>query len=309
MAERLLCVFPGQGSQFVGMGKALCKADADVRALYEEANDALGYDLQQLCFEGPEEILRLTQHTQPAILVHSVAAWTLLTKRGRQPAMLAGHSLGEYSALVAAGVLAFADAVRLVHQRGRFMQEAVPPGEGTMAALMGIARAEVEALCVEFAGDGVLQAANYNAPDQIVIAGETARVHAAVEAAKERRMGRTVVLNVSAPFHCRMLQPAATRLAEALAEVTFHAFALPVIANVTARPHPSPYEVRDLLIAQVAAPVRWTESMQYAVAQGCDTLIEVGPGKVLATLMRRIARQVKARPVDEVLHDEALGET
>ncbi len=309
MAERLLCVFPGQGSQFVGMGKDLCQADADVRALYEEANDALGYDLQQLCFEGPEETLRLTQHTQPAILVHSVAAWTLLAKRGVRPAMLAGHSLGEYSALVAAGVLAFADAVRLVHQRGRFMQEAVPPGEGTMAALMGIAREDVEALCAEFAGDGVLQPANYNAPDQIVIAGETARVHAAVEAAKERRTGRTVVLNVSAPFHCRMLQSAATRLAEELAEVTFHAFAMPVIANVTATPHPSPSEVRDLLITQVASPVRWAESMQYAVAQGCDTLIEVGPGKVLASLMRRITRQVKARTVDEVLQDEALRDT
>lgn len=309
MAERLLCVFPGQGSQFVGMGKDVCKADADVRALYEEANDALGYDLQQLCFEGPEETLRLTQHTQPAILVHSVAAWTLLAKRGVRPAMLAGHSLGEYSALVAAGVLAFADAVRVVHQRGRFMQEAVPPGEGTMAALMGIAREDVEALCAEFAGDGVLQPANYNAPDQIVIAGETARVHAAVEAAKERRTGRTVVLNVSAPFHCRMLQPAATRLAEELAEVTFHAFAMPVIANVTATPHPSASEVRDLLITQVASPVRWAESMQYAVAQGCDTLIEVGPGKVLASLMRRIARQVKARTVDEVLQDEAPRDT
>ena len=309
MAERLLCVFPGQGSQFVGMGKDLCEADADVRALYAEANDALGYDLQQLCFEGPEETLRLTQHTQPAILVHSVAAWTLLAKRGVQPALLAGHSLGEYSALVAAGVLAFADAVRLVHQRGRFMQEAVPPGEGTMAALMGIAREDVEALCAEFAGDGVLQPANYNAPDQIVIAGETARVHTAVEAAKERRMGRTVLLNVSAPFHCRMLQPAATRLAQELTEVMFHAFAMPVIANVTATPHPSPHEVRDLLITQVASPVRWAESMQYAVAQGCDTLVEVGPGKVLASLMRRIARQVKARTVDEVLHDEALRDT
>jgi [acyl-carrier-protein] S-malonyltransferase len=178
-----------------------------------------------------------------------------------------------------------------------------------MAALMGIAREDVEALCAEFAGDGVLQPANYNAPDQIVIAGETARIHAAVEAAKERRMGRTVVLNVSAPFHCRMLQPAARRLAEELAEVTFHAFAMPVIANVSATPYPSPSEVRDLLITQVASPVRWAESMQYAVAQGCDTLIEVGPGKVLASLMRRIARQVKAQTVGEVLQDEALRDT
>ena len=167
-----------------------------------------------------------------------------------------------------------------------------------MAALMGIAREDVEALCAEFAGDGVLQPANYNAPDQIVIAGETARVQAAVDAAKERRMGRTVVLTVSAPFHCRMLQPAAIRLAEALAEVTFHPFAMPVIANVTATPHPAPHDVRDLLIAQVASPVRWAESMQYAVVQGCDALIEVGPGKVLAGLCKRIDRRLTAGAAD-----------
>lgn len=301
MATRTVCVFPGQGSQFVGMGKDLYEADADVRALYREANAALGYDLQELCFAGPEEQLRLTQHTQPAILVHSVAAWTMLQKLGLQPALLAGHSLGEYSALVAAGVLRFAEAVRLVHQRGIFMQEAVPPGQGSMAAMLGMARQEVEAVCTEFAGDGVLQPANYNAPDQIVIAGDTARVHAAAAAVKERRHGRPVLLNVSAPFHCRLLQPAAERLAVSLAPAVCGAFTIPVISNVTAEPHALPQTVKTCLVAQVCAPVHWDASMRYAVAQGCETLLEVGPGKVLSTLMRRIAPQVQVLALDEVL--------
>ena len=301
MAERLLCMFPGQGSQFVGMGQDLYDADADVQQLYAEANEALGYDLQQICFAGPEETLRLTQHTQPAILVHSIAAWTVLAKRGVQPELLAGHSLGEYSALVVAGVLTFADAVRLVHQRGAFMQQAVPPGEGAMAALMGIARDDVEALCTEFAEDGVLQPANYNSPDQIVIAGHTPRVHAAVEAAKERRMGRTVMLNVSAPFHCALLQPAAVQLEAALAQVDYGDFAVPVISNVLAERHPSAENVCALLVQQVTASVRWEESVKYAIVQGCDTVLEVGPGKVLSSLMRRIDRQVRVAPLDERL--------
>lgn len=301
MAECLLCMFPGQGSQFVGMGQDLYDADADVRRLYAEANEALGYDLQQICFAGPEETLRLTEHTQPAILVHSIASWTVLVKRGVQPALLAGHSLGEYSALVGAGVLAFADAVRLVHQRGVFMQQAVPPGDGAMAALMGISRDDVEALCAEFAEGGVLQPANYNSSDQIVIAGHTPRVHAAVEAAKERGMGRTVLLNVSAPFHCDLLQPAAAQLEAVLAQVDYGDFVIPVIANVLAECHPSPENVRGLLVQQVTASVRWEESVRYAIARGCDTVLEVGPGKVLSSLMRRIDRQVRVASLDERL--------
>jgi [acyl-carrier-protein] S-malonyltransferase len=301
MVERLLCVFPGQGSQFVGMGQDLYTAAAEVRALYEEANEALGYDLRRLCFEGPEETLRLTQYTQPAILVHSVAAWTLLVKRGVQPLLLAGHSLGEYTALVAAGSLVFADAVRIVQQRGRLMQEAVPPGAGSMAAMIGISRQDVEALCAECADGGVLQPANYNAPDQIVIAGESARVQAAVQAASARRLGRAVLLKVSAPFHCAMLHPAAERLAAVLAQISYGTFDIPVISNVTAVAHPSPQEVPALLVAQVTAPVRWEESMQYAVAQGCEAMLEVGPGKVLASLMRRIAHQVRILSLEAML--------
>jgi [acyl-carrier-protein] S-malonyltransferase len=281
------------------MGKDLFESDAEVRALYEEANAVLGYDLQRLCFEGPEDELWLTQNTQPAILVHSVAMWTRLAKRGLEPVLMAGHSLGEYSALVAAGVLAFADAVRTVHKRGLFMQEAVPPGAGSMAALLGVARQDVDALCVEFGADGVLQVANYNDPGQTVIAGETARVKAAATAVKSRRLGRAVPLKVSAPFHCRMLAPAAERLADMLAPVACGDFAYPVISNVTAAPHPSSDAVKRLLIEQVCAPVRWEEAMRYAVAQGCDALLEVGPGKVLGGMMKRIAPQVEVMPGSE----------
>lgn len=301
MATRIVCVFPGQGSQTVGMGRDLWDADAAVRALYQEANDALGYDLQRLCFEGPEDALRLTQNAQPAILVHSIATWTCATRQGLQPALLAGHSLGEYSALVAAGALRFGDAVRLVHQRGAFMQAAVPPGAGSMAALLGVARQDVETLCTELEGPGVLQPANYNDPGQIVIAGETARVQAAMEAVKTRRLGRAVALNVSAPFHCRMLQPAAERLAETLAQVPFAPCTIPVLSNVTATPHPGVDMIPALLVHQVCAPVRWEDTMRYAVAQGCDALLEVGPGKVLAGMMKRIAPEVQVLALETFL--------
>lgn len=288
----LVCVFPGQGSQFVGMGKDFYAADDDVRALYQTANEALGYNLQKICFEGPEDELRLTQNTQPAILVHSIAAWTLLQKRGITPAFLAGHSLGEYSAFVASGALSFADAVRLVHRRGTFMQEAVPAGQGSMAAMLGISRQEVENLCAEFAGAGVLQPANYNAPGQIVVAGHTTAVKAAVQAVKTRRLGRSIPLKVSAPFHCALLQPAADRLADALRKITLQPLQFPVISNVTALPHTSPETAKALLIDQVCAPVRWEDSMSYAVEQGCESLLEIGPGTVLSAMMRRIAPQV-----------------
>src|SRR5712691_5500079 len=265
MATRIVCVFPGRGAQAVGMGKDLWEADDAVKALYQEANDVLGYDLQRLCFEGPEDELRLTQHAQPAILVHSIATWTLVSRHGLRPVLLAGHSLGEYSALVASGVLRFAEAVHLVHKRGMFMQEAVPSGAGSMAALLGVARQDVEALCAELGGDGVLQPANYNDPGQIVIAGETVRVQAAVDAVKARRLGK------------------------------------PVLLNVTAAPHPAPAAVQDLLVQQVCAPVRWEDAMRYAVTHGCDALLEVGPGRALSGMMKRIAPQVEILALDEFL--------
>lgn len=297
----LICAFPGQGSQFVGMGKDLYATDADVRALFQMANDVLDYNLQKICFEGPEAELRLTQNTQPAVLLHSIAAWTILRKRDIQPTLLAGHSLGEYAALVVSGALAFADAIRLVHLRGTFMQEAVPAGQGSMAAMLGVPKQEVERLCAEFAADGVLQPANYNAPGQIVIAGQSAAVQAAVKAVKTRRLGRSILLKVSAPFHCAMLQSAADRLAEALRQIKLRPSRLPVLSNVTAAPHPSPEATMTLLINQVCAPVRWEDSMRYAVAQGCESFLEVGPGTVLSGMMRRIAPQVDILDLDTLL--------
>ncbi len=297
----LVCVFPGQGSQFVGMGKDLYTTDADVRALYQTANDVLDYDLQKICFEGPEEELRLTLNTQPAVLLHSIAVWTILRKRDVQPTLLAGHSLGEYSALVVSGALAFADAIRLVHLRGTFMQEAVPAGQGSMAAMLGVPRQEVESLCTEFAADGVLQAANYTAPGQIVIAGQSTAVQAAVKAVKTRRLGRSILLKVSAPFHCTLLQPAAEHLAETLRQIKLQPFRLPVLSNVTAEPHPSPEATKTLLIDQVCAPVRWEDSMRYAVEQGCESFLEVGPGNLLSGMMRRIAPQVDIFELDTLL--------
>ncbi len=301
MTTQIVCVFPGQGSQTVGMGRDLWEADDAVKALYQEANDTLGYDLQRLCFQGPEEELRLTQNAQPAILVHSIATWRCAIRRGLQPVLLAGHSLGEYSALVASGALGFGDAVRLVHQRGRFMQEAVAPGTGSMAAVLGVPRQDVETLCRELEGDGVLQPANYNDPGQIVIAGEASLVATAMDVVKTRRLGKAIALKVSAPFHCRMLQPAAERLSQALAQVTFRPWSIPVLSNVTATPHPTPEAIADLLIQQVCAPVRWEEAMRYAVAQGCDALLEVGPGKALAGMMKRIAPEVQVLAIETFL--------
>jgi [acyl-carrier-protein] S-malonyltransferase len=298
---KLAMVFPGQGSQSVGMLKAYAGLP-EVDAVRDEASAALGAPFLTLLDEGPAEQLNLTVNTQPAMVTAAIAAyraWRALG--GPAPAIVAGHSLGEYSALVASGVLRFADAVHLVHKRGVFMQEAVPPGAGSMAALLGVARQDVEALCAELGGGGVLQPANYNDPGQIVIAGETARVQAAVDAVKARRLGKPVLLKVSAPFHCRMLQPAAERLAHAFAQVMFHPFTVPVLSNVTAAPHPAPETVQDLLVQQVCAPVRWEDAMRYAVTHGCDALLEVGPGKTLSGMMKRIAPQVEILALDTFL--------
>jgi [acyl-carrier-protein] S-malonyltransferase len=294
-------VFPGQGSQAPGMGKDLAEKFAVARQVFEEADDALGFAISRLCFEGPAEDLQLTENTQPAILTVSVAAFRALRETGIDaPAFVAGHSLGEYSALVAAGVLSLSDAVRTVRARGRYMQEAVPIGTGAMAAVIGGDLGDIERICAEASGNQVCSVANFNSPSQAVIAGNTEAVDRAVELLSGVAK-RVIKLKVSAPFHCALMQPAQDRLAQDLERLEFNSPAMPVVTNVDARPTTAPQELRDALVRQVSAPVRWVESMQLLIEQGVDTFVEAGPGKVLSGLMRQISRDVKTLNVEDVL--------
>jgi len=287
----LAFLFPGQGSQYAGMGKALSENFPLARQVFEEANDALSFDLSGLCYNGPEENLKLTQNTQPAILTTSVAALRVLqTETGLSPDFAAGHSLGEYSALVCSGALNFADAVRTVRQRGLFMQEAVPVGVGAMAAVLGLGREPLVEVCAEAAQGQVVSPANFNSEGQVVIAGHTEAVERAMTLAKERGAKRAMPLPVSAPFHCALMQPAGERLADVLAEVEVHEMSLPVVSNVEAVPNQDAGRVRDLLVQQVSAPVRWEETIRQMLDLEVERFIEIGPGKVLCGLMKRAAR-------------------
>ncbi len=294
---KLALLFPGQGSQFVGMGKALFDASAAARAVFEEADAALQFSLSRLCFEGPEEELKQTANTQPAILTHSVAAWRDLQDRFPErlegAAFAAGHSLGEYSANVAAGAIAFADAVRLVRQRGLFMQDAVPQGAGAMAAIVGLPPEEVEAACREAAQGEVVSPANFNSPEQTVIAGTAAAVARASAACTARGAKRAIPLAVSAPFHCALMAPARDRLRPLLLAARFSDAAFPVVTNVDARPETRGSALSDALARQVDAPVRWVESVRALAAEGVDRGLEIGPGSVLAGLARRIDKAIK----------------
>ncbi|MFO7576432.1 MAG: ACP S-malonyltransferase [Pelovirga sp.] len=294
-------VFPGQGSQYPGMGKDLADNFPVARQVFEEANDALGFDLARLCFAGSEADLKLTANTQPAILTVSIAALRALQQEMElAPAYAAGHSLGEYSALVAAGVLSFADAVRTVRQRGTFMQEAVAVGAGAMAAVMGIDGTELEQLCHDAAQGEVVTPANFNSPGQVVIAGHAAAVERAMALARERGAKRALLLPVSAPFHCALMAPAAQRLEEVLARVAVSAFAYPVVTNVEAVPCADEQRVKGLLVEQVCAPVRWDASIAECERLGVTRYIEVGPGKVLSGLIKRIQRGAVADQVGDV---------
>ncbi|MGB9493143.1 MAG: ACP S-malonyltransferase [Terriglobales bacterium] len=286
----LAFLFPGQGSQAVGMGKELADNYLVARQTFEEADDALGYNLSQLCFEGPEDQLKLTEITQPAILTASVAACRVLEEKGLKPDYVAGHSLGEYSAHVAAGTLAFADAVRTVRNRGQYMQEAVPVGVGAMAAILGMPLDRVMEIAQEAAEGEICQTANINSPEQIVISGHAGAVARAVQLATERGAKKAVSLPVSAPFHCALMQPAQDRLAADLKALTLQDPLCPVICNVDALLIDSAEPARDALIRQVTGAVRWDESVRRLIEEGMSLFIEVGPGKVLWGLMRQIDR-------------------
>ena len=293
-------IFPGQGSQYPGMGKDLAEKFPAAREVFEEADEALGFALSELCFDGPAEQLQLTENTQPAILTTSVAALAAMEAGGfPQPDYVAGHSLGEYSALVAAGSLSLSDAVRTVRARGRYMQEAVPVGAGAMAAILGSDLETVNAACAEAAQRQVCSAANINSPGQIVIAGDSAAIDRAIEILKNRGAKRAVKLNVSAPFHCGLMKPAQDRLAADLKEIAFADPATPLITNVDAKPINTGEEARDALIRQVSQPVRWLESVEFLAKQGVQTLIEIGPGKVLSGLARQINRELRCLNVED----------
>jgi [acyl-carrier-protein] S-malonyltransferase len=292
-------LFPGQGSQAVGMGKELAGGYAVARQTFDEADEALGYKLSQLCFEGPEDQLRMTEITQPAILTASIAAWRVATEKGLKAAFVAGHSLGEYSAHVAAGTLSFADAVRTVRNRGKYMQEAVPVGVGAMAAILGMDLEKVTAVCADAAHGEVCQPANINSPEQIVVSGNGAAVERAAKLADERGAKRAKLLQVSAPFHCSLMKPAQDRLAADLQALVFSDPAVPVMCNVDAALVRTAPASRDALIRQVTGSVKWDQSIRALIAQGVDTFIEVGPGKVLCGLMRQIDRTKTAVNVED----------
>jgi [acyl-carrier-protein] S-malonyltransferase len=298
--KRTAFIFPGQGSQYIGMGKEFHENFPVARQVFEEADDALHFPISALCFKGPPDQLKLTENTQPAILATSVAALRVLqTEDGITPQLAAGHSLGEYSALVASGAFDFSDAIQIVRLRGRFMQEAVPVGEGTMAAVLGMDRDEIEKLCEEVSQGEVISPANFNCPGQIVVAGHTKAVHRAVDKAEE--MGKkAVLLPVSAPFHSPLMKPAGSRLEKELEKITVGDLNIPVVTNVEAEINVSKARVKGLLVTQVFHPVRWEESMQRMVREGIERVIEIGPGKVLSGLMRRIDSGVETKNLEDI---------
>ncbi len=300
-------IFPGQGSQQVGMGKELADTQPVARQVFEDADRVLGIGLTRLCFDGPDEELRLTVNTQPAILTSSIAALRALEARGARAEFVAGHSLGEYSALVAAGSLTYDDALRAVRQRGLYMQEAVPAGEGAMAALIGIDAETVNAICAEASHRGVCAPANINSPNQTAIAGHRPAVELAVELAKSRGAKRAVMLAVSAPFHCELMTPAAERLSALFDEMVFSDLKVALVTNVDAALITCGAEARNALLRQVASPVRWSESIIRLIDEGVTRFVEVGPGKVLSGLVRQISRQVQILNVEDVQSLEATA--
>lgn len=306
--SKIAFLFPGQGSQFAGMGKSLADTCPEAARVFEEANGALGFSIAKLCFEGPEELLKLTENTQPAMLTVSIAALAVLRSKGVHPDYVAGHSLGEYSALVSAGSLAFADAVRLVHKRGLYMQEAVPDGVGAMAALLKLPEGKLEGILAEAAQGEVVTEANLNTPDQIVIAGHAGAVGRAMELAKAAGARRAVLLPVSAPFHCPLMMPAQQRLKADLDVIEFRDLSVPLINNWRAREILTGAEAREGLYQQVPNPVRWSASIACLAAKGVDRFIEVGAGNVLTGLLRNIDPALSGAKFGEAADWEKLAQ-
>jgi len=310
---RIAFLFPGQGSQYVGMGKALFEEFEAVRTVYKEADSALGWEVSQLCFEGDEEHLNLTAKTQPAILATSIAAWKvfegspaggpeLLSKIG----FVAGHSLGEYTALVVAGGLRFTDAITLVEKRGQYMQEAVPKDAGTMVAILGLEKRQVEEICQKASEVGVVSPANLNSPGQVVIAGERSAVEQAARLAENQGAKKIIPLAVSVPSHCALMDPACQRLQNELESVSFSALSIPLVNNAQARESTSVKEIRESLVTQLRSPLLWEDSIRLMISKGTDIFVEVGPGRVLSGLVKKIDRKAKVLNVEDV---ESLGKT
>jgi [acyl-carrier-protein] S-malonyltransferase len=299
--SKIAFIFPGQGSQYSGMGKELSETFPVARQIFEEADDALGIKLSTICFSGSDDELKLTANTQPAILTTSIAVLRVLQQEtGLKADYLAGHSLGEYSALVCSGALSFADAVRTVRARGTFMQDAVPVGTGTMAAMLSIEKDVLAEICQEAAQGDVVSPANFNSPGQIVIAGSTAAINRAIEIAKTKGFRKAMLLPVSAPFHCALMKPAADRLSSVLDAIAVSDMALPVVANATAMPNSDKEQVRALLVTQVCAPVLWEQSVTGMVGQGVTRFVEIGPGKVLCGLVKRITKDAESANIEDI---------
>lgn len=298
--SKIAFIFPGQGSQYPGMGKEIAEKYPEAMDIFKKADQRLGYPLSELCFEGPEDKLKITYYTQPALLTTSIAILKAFTKSGIKPEFTAGHSLGEYSALVCAEAISFEDAVWLVEKRGQYMADAVPPGEGTMAAVLGLPEENIDALCAAASKIGLVEPANYNCPGQLVVAGKTEGIKEVIRIAKEFGAKRALELSVSGPFHSSLLEPASHKLLKSMDEVTFYDPKIKVVANVSAKEVGTKEEVKNALFTQVNNSVKWEQSVRYMINQGVDTFVEIGSGKVLTGLVKKISSEVKVFNVENI---------